>query len=146
MNLKDQIKAATDALLSVVHQPSPTLGIDLDGCCDESNFFNILSHCWPGDVVVVTFRSDRDKAVADLKRHGIRYTDLVLVDSFDQKAKVITERGISFFIDDQPEMLKNIPASVGVMLFRNGGNFDYDDRKWMMSEKTGKFIGGGSQR
>lgn len=140
MNLKDQLRTAADALISVVNQPHPTLGIDLDGCCDESNFFNILTHCWPGDVVVITFRSDRNKALADLERLSIRYTEVVLVDTFEQKAQVIAERGISFFIDDQPEMLKNIPASVGIMLFRNGGNFDYEDRKWMLSERTGKLI------
>lgn len=141
MNLKDQIRQAADVLREVVHQPQPTLGIDLDGCVDESpSFFNILSHVWPGDVIVVTFRRDRDKAVADLQKHGIRFTDVVLVSSFDQKAEVIAERGISFYIDDQPEMLKNIPANVGVMLFRNEGNFDFEDRRWMLSEKTGKLI------
>lgn len=141
MNLKDQIKYAADVLREVVHQPQPTLGIDLDGCVDESpTFFNILSHVWPGDVIVITFRSDRDKAVADLEKHGIRFTDVVLVSSFEAKAEVIAERGISFYIDDQPEMLKNVSANVGVMLFRNEGNFDFGDRKWMLSEKTGKFI------
>lgn len=140
MNLKDQIKHAADVLREVVHQPQPTLGIDLDGCVDESSFFQILSHVWPGDVIVVTFRSDREKAVADLEKHGIRFTDVVLVSSFDQKAEVIAERGISFYIDDQPEMLKHVGANVGVMLFRNEGNFDFADRKWMLSEQTGKFI------
>ena len=141
MNLKDQIRQARDVLLEVVSQPKPTLGIDLDGCVDESPaFFNILSHVWPGDVIVITFRSDRVKAVADLEKHGIRFTDVVLVTSFDAKADVIAERGISFYIDDQPEMLKNIPANVGVMLFRNEGNFDFDDRKWMFSDQTGKRI------
>lgn len=140
MNLKDQIKHAADVLREVVSQPQPTLGIDLDGCVDESSFFQILSHVWPGDVIVVTFRSDREKAVADLQNHGIRYTDVVLVSSFDQKAAVIAERGISFYIDDQPEMLKNVPANVGVMLFRNEGNFDFEDRRWMLSEKTGKLV------
>ena len=141
MNLKDQIRQARDVLLEVVSQPKPTLGIDLDGCVDESPaFFNILSHVWPGDVIVITFRSDRAKAVADLEKHGIRFTDVVLVKSFDAKADVIAERGISFYIDDQPEMLKNIPANVGVMLFRNEGNFDFDDRKWMFSDQTGKRI------
>ena len=53
---------------------------------------------------------------------------------------MIAERGINFYIDDQPEMLKNIPANVGVMLFRNEGNFDFDDRKWMFSDQTGKRI------
>ena len=90
MNLKDQIRQARDVLLEVVSQPKPTLGIDLDGCVDESPaFFNILSHVWPGDVIVITFRSDRAKAVADLEKHGIRFTDVVLVKSFDAKAGVI---------------------------------------------------------
>jgi hypothetical protein len=141
MTLKDQIKHAAHVLREVVHQPQPTLGIDLDGCVDESpTFFNILSHVWPGDVIVVTFRSDRDKAVADLEKHGIRFTDVVLVNSFDAKAEVIAERGISFYIDDQPEMLKNVSANVAVMLFRNEGNFDFGDRKWMFSDRTGKLV------
>jgi hypothetical protein len=141
MNLKDQIQTARDVLREVVSQPQPTLGIDLDGCADESpTFFNILSHVWPGDVIVVTFRRDKEKAIADLKKHGIRFTDVVLVNSFDAKAEVIAERGISFYIDDQPEMLKNVSANVGVMLFRNEGNFDFEDRKWMFSDKTGKLI------
>jgi hypothetical protein len=140
MNLKDQIQTARDVLLDVVSQPQPTLGIDLDGCVDESSFFQILSHVWPGDVIVITFRSDREKAIADLQKHGIRFTDVVLVRSFDQKAEVIAERGISFYIDDQPEMLKNVAPNVGVMLFRNEGNFDFEDKKWMLSDKTGKLI------
>lgn len=139
-DLKNQIRTARDVLLDVVHQPPPTLGIDLDGCCDESSFFNILTHVWPGDVIVVTFRRDRNKAIADLVKYGIRYTDVVLVDTFEAKAEVIRERGISFYIDDQPEMLKNVAANVSVMLFRNEGNFDFDDCKWMLSDKTGKLI------
>lgn len=141
MNLNDQIRQARDVLPDVVSQPQPTLGIDLDGCVDESpTFFNILSHAWPGYVVVITFRSDRDKAVADLEKHGIRYSDVVLVSSFDAKAEVIAERDISYYIDDQPEMLKNVAPNVGVMLFRNEGNFDFEDRRWMLSEKTGKLV------
>ena len=116
------------------------LAIDLDGCCDESRFFSILTHAWPGDVIVISYRNDLDKAIADLKKYNIRFTDVVLVDDFDAKAEVIRERGVSYYIDDQPEMLKNIPPSVGVMLFRNGGNFDPKDRKWMFSEKTGKLV------
>ncbi|HMP02771.1 MAG TPA: hypothetical protein PKD86_09020 [Gemmatales bacterium] len=140
MSLKQAIYAAADALRNVVHQPPPTLGIDLDGCCDESPFFNVLTHCWPGDVVVVTFRDDRDKAVADLNRHGIRFTEVVLVNSFEAKAQVVAERGIAFFIDDQPEALKHVPAHVSVLLFRNGGNYDYVERKWMVSSRTAKMV------
>ena len=142
MNLKDQIRQASNVLHEVVSQPKPTLGIDLDGCVDESpSFFNILTHVWPGDVIVITLRSDRQKAIADLDKHGIKFTDVVLVNSFDAKAEVIDERGISIYIDDQPEMLKNVSANVAVMLLRNEGNFDFDDRKWMLSDQTGKMIG-----
>lgn len=141
MDLKDQIQNATDVLRNVLTQPKPTLGIDLDGCVDEApGFFSLLSHVWPGDVIVITYRNDRKKAIADLEHHRINYTDVVLVDSFDGKAKVIEERQVSFYIDDQPEMLKNVPAKVGVMLFRNEGNFDFEDQKWMLSNETGKLI------
>ena len=141
MNLKDQIRQAADVVREVVSQPKPTLGIDLDGCVDESpSFFNILTHIWPGDVIVITFRSDRAKAIGDLEKHGIRFTDVVLAPSFEAKAEIIAQRGVSFYIDDQPEMLKNVPANVAVMLFRNEGNFDFDDRKWMLSDQTGKLV------
>ncbi|MEZ6091454.1 MAG: hypothetical protein R3C05_26245 [Pirellulaceae bacterium] len=49
---------------------------------------------------------DLEKAIADLEKHRIRFTDVVLVNSFDQKAEVIAERQVSYYIDDQPEMLK----------------------------------------
>jgi hypothetical protein len=29
---------------------------------------------------------------------------------------------------------------VNVMLVRNGGNFDFDSRLWVLSNKTGKLI------
>lgn len=139
--LKDQIQHARDALLNVLHQPKPTLGIDLDGCVDEApDFFYLLTTVWPGDVIVVTYRSDREKAIADLEKYRIRFTDVVLVNSFEAKAKVIAERQISYYIDDQPEMLKNIPPKTAVMLFRNEGNFDFEDKKWMLSDQTGKLI------
>ena len=107
---------------------------------DESSFFNILTHTWPGNVIVITFRRDREKTIADLEKHGIRYTDVVLVSSFEAKAEVIRERGVSFYIDDQDEILQHIPADVGVMLFRNEGNYDFEDKKWLFSEQTGKLI------
>lgn len=141
MNVRDQTSQTRDTLLNISDPLKPTLGLDLDGCVDEApKFFRTLSHFWPGEVIVVTYRSDRAKAIADLERHGIKFTDVVLVSSFDVKAEVIKERKINVYIDDQPEMLKNIPADVSVMLFRNEGNFDFDDRKWMFSEQTGKMV------
>ena len=59
--------------------------------------------------MVISYRSDYDKARADLDRLGITYDDVVLVDSFEAKADVIAEYRINVYIDDQAEMLKNIP-------------------------------------
>jgi len=37
-------------------------------------------------------------------------------------------------------MLKNVPAGLSVMLFRNEGNFDFADRRRMFSSETGKEV------
>jgi hypothetical protein len=140
-NRRNQIEMTEILIASAIDAPVPTLGLDIDGCIDEAPvFFSILTNVWPGRVVIVTYRDDRSKAQADLARHAVRYDELVLVNSFDQKAQVIVENGISVYIDDQPEMLKDVPATVSVLLFRNPGNFDDEDKLWMFSRRTGKLI------
>jgi hypothetical protein len=129
--MKEQIEAVRN----------PSLGIDLDGCVDEAPiFFNILTNRWPGKVYVITYRDDRDKAEQFLKEHNIRWDEVILVNSFDEKAKVIADKGILVYFDDQPEMLKDIPPGVNVMLVRNEGNYDFDTKKWLLSKNTGKII------
>ena len=138
---REQITQLSNALQGAPASPQPSLGIDIDGCVDEAPlFFQILTNCWPGKVFVISFRSDQAKAEAYLAQFKIRYDELILVPSFEAKAEVIREHGILVFMDDQPEVLKHIPESVNVLLFRNGGNFDYEDRKWMFSDKTGKLV------
>ena len=118
-----------------------TLGLDLDGCITEApEFFSAWTHSWPGKVIVITFRNDRQKAIDDLTLRNIRYDEVVLVQRMDGKAEVIAKYGVTLYVDDQPEMLKNVPAGVNVMLFRNEGNFDFDDQKWMLSDQTGKLM------
>ncbi len=120
---------------------APTLGLDLDGCITEApELFSAWTHSWPGKVIVITYRRDRAKAIADLDERNIRYDEVVLVDRMDAKAEVIAEHGVTLYIDDQPEMLKNVPAGVNVMLFRNEGNFDFDDQRWTLSKQTGKLV------
>jgi uncharacterized HAD superfamily protein len=118
--------------------PYPTLGIDLDGTITDSRlFFHVLSHKWPGRVIVVTYRDDMEATVEDLAKLYIRYDEVVLASDVDKSA-IIKEYGIDVYIDDQDEMLQNIPEEVTVLKMRNGGNFDYDDKKWLYSDKTGK--------
>ena len=118
---------------------SPSIGIDLDGTIDEApEFFRLLTNLWPGRIYVITCRDDYARAVADVQRHGIKYDQVVLVDSFRGKAARIAELGISVYFDDMDEMLMHIPEGVAVMKIRNGGNFDYTLGKWLYSKKTGR--------
>jgi hypothetical protein len=95
---------------------------------------------WPGKVYVITYRSDYETAKADVESYGVKYEEIILVETVDGKAEVIADKGISIYFDDQPEMSKNIPKDVQVMLVRNEGNFDFDDKKWTLSNFTGKLI------
>ena len=121
--------------------PSPSIGIDLDGTIDEAPiFFRLLSAHWPGKVFIITYRDDRQKAVDRLAEFHIRYDELILVSTFAEKAKVIQDRGILTYFDDMDEMLSDIPHQVNVMKVRNGGNFDFDQKLWLYSEKTGRLV------
>lgn len=141
LDTKDHGVMSEPTLRKQDEKVAPILGLDLDGVLDEAPaFFGILTKVWPGNIVIITYRDDRSKAEADLQRLGIRYNELVLVDSFEAKSKVIIEEGVSIYIDDQPEMLKDVPPTVSVMLFRNAGNFDFEAKLWMLSRRTGKLI------
>lgn len=131
-----------DALGRASEIPEPALGISLDGVIDEAPiFFKLLASRWQGKVFVISSRHDRNGAEKMLAEFDIHYDELILVDSFDAKAKIIVEKGILVYFDDQPEMLTNIPPAVNVMLVRNAGNFDFEGKKWMFSERTGRVIG-----
>lgn len=117
------------------------LGLDIDGCIDEApDFFSQLSHSWAGPVVVVSFRNNYEKAAEVLAKWNIKYDKLILTSSLAGKASVIEQEQIDLFFDDQPEALKQIPEQVGVFLVRNGGNFDFEDQRWMLSQETGKLL------
>jgi len=126
-----------DVLTRALAVPVQALGLDLDGTVDENpHFFGILSRLWPGKVYVVTYRSDREKAIADLANLGIRCDELVLVGSFAEKAEVIKRLGIQVYFDDMDEVITHIPENVTVLKVRNGGNFTHG--KWLYSDYTGR--------
>ena len=80
------------------------------------------------------------KARADVDRHRIRYDELILVDSFAAKASVIKDRNIKVYFDDQDEILLHVPEGVTIFKIRNGGNYDFDEKKWLYSRATGRRI------
>jgi hypothetical protein len=139
--MKEALNQISEALQNISTQGTPALGIDIDGTIDEAPFFfKTLAAVWPGKIIILTFRDDRAKTVADLARFGIRWDEVILVDSFEAKSRIIEEKGILAYFDDQPEILKHVPPTVIVFLIRNEGNFDSEDRKWMFSDRTGKNI------
>lgn len=119
------------------------IGIDIDGVItDLPEFFAKLSHLWDDEIIIITYRDlkHREKTIEELKSLNIKYSDLIFVSSFEEKSEVIVKFGISLYFDDQPEFLKSVPDNVSVCLFRNGGNFDFDDRLWMFSQQTAKLL------
>ena len=119
----------------------PALGLDLDGTIDEAaDFFQVLSHNWPGKVYIITYRDDAEKATRDVERFGVRYDEIILVSSFEQKAVEIERLGIAVYFDDQDEMLQHVAEGVTVFKIRNGGNFDFEASKWLFSDRTGKLL------
>ena len=129
------------ALERFLDQSFPKLGLDIDGCMDEMpQFFQFLSHVWPGQVVVVTARADEQEASEYVAELGIRFDELFATGSLAAKPAVVIEQQIEIFLDDQPEALKGMPDSVRTLLVRNDGNYDFDDHRWMLSDKTGKLL------
>lgn len=129
-------------VLEAVHQiPQPSLGLDLDGTITESPmFFHILSNSWPGKVYVITYRDDLPGIKEELRKCNVKYTDIIMVNSFEQKAVEIERLGISVFFDDMDEVLQHVAPGVTVMKVRNEGNFDFDEKRWLYSRHTGKAI------
>ena len=60
-----------------------------------------MTNRWPGKVFVITYRDDQEKAARLLADYHIRWDEIILVNSFDEKAKVIADKGILVSFDDQ---------------------------------------------
>lgn len=130
--MKDEINGIVDAFTRLLEPIYPSLGLDLDGTIDEAPiFFQTLTNCWPGRVYIITHRPDRAEAEADLVKFNIKYDHLILVDSLEQKARVIADHTLHCYFGDQDEELNPIRQSVAVFKVRNGGNFDFEEKKWL---------------
>ena len=121
--------------------PKPAIGIDVDGTIDQApEFFSVLSNSWPGDVHIITMRSDMATLVNDLKAWNIRYSKIHLVNTFSDKGKVIDALKLVMFFDDMPEVLQAVDCKYNVCLIRNDGNFNADTSKYIMSTNTAELI------
>jgi uncharacterized HAD superfamily protein len=139
MTLKDRIKKTGELIARVAEVPKPpALGLDLDGTIDEAtDFFKFLSAMWNGPVFVITYRNDTEGIVRDLKKYDIKYTAIVSVKTFAEKAEIIKDLNVKVFFDDMDEVLMHVAPDVKVFKIRNEGNFDYDTKRWLYSKSTG---------
>lgn len=129
------------ATLLAMPERVPVLGIDIDGTItDAVMFFRIFTKMWPGKIYIITMRSDKAKTLADLNFFDIRFDEVFLVNSFPEKAKIIEELGVTVFFEDQDEIITPVSEEVTVFKIRNGGNYDFDAKRWLFSEQTGKMI------
>jgi uncharacterized HAD superfamily protein len=139
---KEHIREMTEILKSIFDcGVKMNIGIDLDGTItDAPEFFRALTSKWDGKVYIITYRDNKEIAENDVKKFGVKFDEVILVNSFKEKADVIREKNIKFFFDDMDEVIMHIPEDVMVFKVRNGGNFCSDSSKWLYSKNTGKLI------
>ena len=123
------------------------IGIDIDNTITASTesvvFFALLTNALKdkADIYIITNRSTEENDIKETKQElsqmDIYYDELIITPN---KEKVIIEKGINIFFDDTDENFQNLPESVQVFKTREPMNFDFNDKKWVYGQKTGKMI------
>ena len=60
---------------------------------------------------------------------------LLVAHSLADKGRLCRELRIDIYFDDQDECVVGVDEATTVFKIRNGGNFDYDGRKWLSTSK-----------
>jgi hypothetical protein len=122
------------------------VALDIDGTISEHpELFALLSASLRAaghTVVVLTYRDPKRVAHTrtELAGWAITYDEIVFADSLAAKAELCRRHGIDVFIDDQDECIVGVPEGVLVLKVRNGGNFDYDEGKWLSTAKLTRLL------
>jgi len=122
------------------------VALDIDGTISEHpEFFAMLSAALRAAghrVLVITFRDPaRNEATrGHLADWGIVYDELVIAPSLRSKGELCAQHEVDLFFDDQDECITEVPESVVVCKVRNGGNFDYEDGRWVSTSKLTRLI------
>ncbi len=118
------------------------IGIDLDDCITYApKFFSLLTTSMKGkaEIHIVTNRekssASEENTRRGLERIGIHYDFLKIT---GEKSKYILEQGIRVYFDDTDEYFLEIPEGVVVFKIRETWNFDWEERKWVYDERTGR--------
>jgi hypothetical protein len=93
-------------------------------------------------VAVLTYRDldAHERTEAFLASLGIRFDELHFARSLDDKGRLCRELALDVYFDDQDECLVGVEERTAVFKFRNGGNFDFDQRKWLSTAKLTRLL------
>lgn len=122
------------------------IGLDIDGLLDEQPaFFTFLTAALRAGghfVVVLTYGDPEGRArtEARLAGWGIAHDELHFARSLDDKGRLCRELGIDFYFDDQDECLVGVGERTTVFKIRNGGNFDFGERKWLSTARLTRLL------
>ena len=113
------------------------VGLDIDGLLDERpEFFALLSAALRAGghfVAVLTYRDPGRRAHTErqLESWGVAYDELHFAKSLSDKGRLCRELELDVYFDDQDECIADVGEATTVFKIRNGGNFDFRDRKWL---------------
>jgi hypothetical protein len=122
------------------------IGLDLDGLLDERPaFFAFLTAALRTGghfVAVLTYRGPqgRQRTEATLAGWGIAYDELRFACSLSDKGRLCRELKIDIYFDDQDECIQNVGDATTVFKVRNGGNFDFDEGKWLSTARLTRLL------
>lgn len=68
------------------------------------------------------------------------FDELHFARSLDDKARLCRELEIDVYFDDQDECIQDVGERTTVFKIRNGGNFDFDERKWLSRAKLTRLL------
>jgi hypothetical protein len=122
------------------------IGLDLDGLLDEHPaFFAFLTAALRAAghfVAILTYRDadSRQRTEGFLAELGVVYDDLHFARSLADKGRLCRELEIDVYFDDQDECIVPVDERTTVFKIRNGGNFDFAERKWLSTAKLTRML------
>jgi hypothetical protein len=122
------------------------IGLDLDGLLDEyPEFFRFLTGALRAAghyVGILTYRDPESRArtEASLAGWAIVYDEIHFATSLDDKGRPCRELEIDIYFDDQDECLVGVDEETMVFKVRNGGNFDFKQRKWLSTARLTRLL------
>jgi hypothetical protein len=122
------------------------VALDIDGTISEHpEFFAVLSVALRAAghrVLILTYRDPaRLPATREqLASWGVQFDELVIAASLEGKGELCATHGVDLFFDDQDECIAAVPERVLVCKVRNGGNFDFQSRRWLSTSRLTKLL------